>query len=171
MIRRNGFRSPWVLVTLLLLLVAAGWRAYLHYIRQRRELVRISQNPNPRGQYLSSRLESSRSDEIARVLQDCLLRDKSFLDPDFSLGRLSSLTGYSSHELSQVINLHLQQSFSDLINHYRIEELKLRLAGPDREKFTIMALAEQCGFRSKSAFYRSFKKEMGLTPAEYLKKQ
>ena len=36
-IRRNGFRSPWVLVTLLLLLVAAGWRAYLHYIRQRRD--------------------------------------------------------------------------------------------------------------------------------------
>lgn len=170
-IRRNGLRSPWLWFSLLIAMVAAVWRAYLHYRRQRRELARLSRNPNPRGQYLTSRLETTRSDEIARAIQEALQREKPFLDPDFSLGRLASLTGYSLHELSQVINLQLQQSFTDLINHYRIEELKLRLAGPDREKLTIMALAEQCGFRSKSAFYRSFKKEMGVTPAEYLKKQ
>ncbi len=170
-IRRNGFRSPWFFLALLLLALFGLWRAYLRFVRQSREMARRSQNPNPRGQYRSSRLESSRSEQIAQALKEALHRDKPFLDPDFSLSRLASLTGYTSHELSQVINLHLQQSFTDLINHYRIEELKLRLAGPDREKLTIMALAEQCGFRSKSAFYRSFKKEMGMTPAAYLKKQ
>jgi AraC-like DNA-binding protein len=61
-------------------------------------------------------------------------------------------------------------NFYDYINTLRIEEFKRLISIPDNQKFTFMALAYDCGFNSKSAFNRFFKKSTGLSPSAYIRK-
>jgi AraC-like DNA-binding protein len=71
--------------------------------------------------------------------------------------------------LSQVINTFERKSFYDYINGQRIEEFKKVIATPDSRQFTLLALAFECGFNSKTAFNRNFRKSTGLSPSEYLR--
>ena len=77
--------------------------------------------------------------------------------------------GYSVHEISHVLNTELNHNFSDFVNSYRVEELKIRMKTDDIRKFTLTAIAMQCGFSAKSSFLRAFKKATNMTPSEYFK--
>jgi AraC-like DNA-binding protein len=63
--------------------------------------------------------------------------------------------------------MYVHQNYYDFINSYRLEEFKRRLADKAYSRYTLIALSEQCGFK-KSSFFSTFKKMMGITPAEYL---
>jgi AraC-like DNA-binding protein len=71
--------------------------------------------------------------------------------------------------LSQVINTVEQKNFFDYVNTLRIEEFKERIANPDNQKYTLLSLAFECGFNSKTSFNRNFKNLTGKSPSEYLK--
>jgi len=71
--------------------------------------------------------------------------------------------------LSQIINENLHLSFFDFINSYRIKEAGKRLVSSDYQKYTILAIAMNVGFNSKSAFNMAFKKFTNKTPSEYKK--
>jgi AraC-like DNA-binding protein len=71
--------------------------------------------------------------------------------------------------LSQVINEKEGKIFYDYINTIRIEEFKRLAVLPESRKYTLLALAEQCGFNSKSSFNRYFKKVTGQSPSEFMK--
>jgi AraC-like DNA-binding protein len=58
-------------------------------------------------------------------------------------------------------------SFSDYINQQRIEKVKKLLKSEDQKKYTLLAIAENAGFSSKSSFNAVFKKMTGLTPTQY----
>ena len=70
-----------------------------------------------------------------------------------------------------MINNHLNVSFYDLVNAYRINEAKARLMSDDLEKYTVTGIGKMCGFSSKSSFYRVFKNATGITPLNYIKKE
>jgi AraC-like DNA-binding protein len=59
------------------------------------------------------------------------------------------------------------QNFRDFINKYRIEESKFLLKNKSNGNKTILEIAYEVGFNSKSAFNAAFKKFTGLTPKEY----
>jgi AraC-like DNA-binding protein len=84
---------------------------------------------------------------------------------------LAEETEIPAHYLSRIINEHHGQNFFDFINSFRIEEFKRRLADPHYKNFTLLAIAFDCGFNSKSAFNRFFKKVEGISPSEYKKIQ
>jgi len=94
---------------------------------------------------------------------------KPYLDGEITLSQLADLVGCTSNNLSQVINSELEKTFFDFINTYRIKEAKRYLLASESEKITILAIALESGFNSKSAFYTAFKKEIGMTPSEYKK--
>jgi AraC-like DNA-binding protein len=71
------------------------------------------------------------------------------------------------HVLSRVINDGFGKNFFDFINTYRIEEFKRRADDPHYKNFTLLGIAYEVGFNSKSAFNRSFKKITGQTPREH----
>jgi len=71
------------------------------------------------------------------------------------------------HELSQLINLEYATNFPDFLNRHRVEALKQLLHDPEHQHKTVLELAIACGFNSKSALNRAFKKVTGMTPSEF----
>jgi AraC-like DNA-binding protein len=75
----------------------------------------------------------------------------------------------STHHLSQLLNQQLHITFYDYINQYRLEEVKQALWDPQEDHLTILALAFEAWFKSKSVFNEAFKKYTGITPSAYKK--
>ena len=81
------------------------------------------------------------------------------------------MTDIQTHHLSQIINQEFGKNFFDLINSYRIEKSKLLMKDSNTANLTLEAIGLQSGFGSASSFYRSFKKQTGITPNAFLKAQ
>jgi len=113
---------------------------------------------------------SGMKSDLVEKLYDKLLRvmeiEKPFLDPKLSLSGLAQLLGVSANQLSQVINQKAAVNFHDFVNNYRVEEF-IQRASKNRN-FSLLALALDSGFNSKSSFNNIFKKQKGLSPSKYL---
>ncbi len=92
---------------------------------------------------------------------------KSYLSSAINLPGLSKEISIPSRYISQVLNEELGMSFYDFINKYRIEEAKTLLLDPENNTSSIIDIAYDCGFNSKSVFNAAFKKYTGRTPSEY----
>ncbi|NAS31839.1 helix-turn-helix domain-containing protein [Flavobacteriaceae bacterium R38] len=119
--------------------------------------------------YKKSRMDLKQRAAYGIKIMQYLMDEKPFLNNDFNQKKLSNNIGISSNKLSQVFSEELGISFSDLINKMRVEEMKIRMANPKYDNITIMGIAFDVGFNSKSNMIRNFKKETNLTPSEYLK--
>ncbi|MEZ4992177.1 MAG: helix-turn-helix domain-containing protein [Saprospiraceae bacterium] len=104
------------------------------------------------------------------IILRALEQDQLFLEPDCSLQQLSERTQIPSHVLSLILNQHLNTNFTTLINSYRIETACHLLLRPDRQHYTIAAIAFEAGFSSLSVFNRHFRAQKGMTPSAFRKK-
>ena len=71
------------------------------------------------------------------------------------------------HELSRIINVALRKNFNDFINEYRIREIARKMQDPAYDGLTLLSIAYDAGFNSKSTFNRFFREMTGKSPAEY----
>ncbi|MEO6286314.1 MAG: helix-turn-helix domain-containing protein [Dyadobacter sp.] len=94
-------------------------------------------------------------------------KSKPHHNPGLTLGTLAAKVKISPHLLSKVINEAYEKNFFDFVNSYRIEDFKERFEDPRNKHFTMLAIAFEVGFNSKTAFNRAFKKMTGSTPREY----
>jgi AraC-like DNA-binding protein len=92
---------------------------------------------------------------------------KPYLKEDCNILIVSEQTGISIHHISNILNNHINKSFPDFINEYRINEAKKILSSKQINKLTLEALGFECGFGSKSSFNKAFKKLTKLTPSEF----
>lgn len=106
------------------------------------------------------------SAHVALVVQ-ALEQDALYRDADLTLDRLAAHVGLTPNAVSQAINAGLGQSFADLVNGYRLADVQRRLVGPDDGRATLLTMALDAGFNSKSTFNRVFKERTGLTPRAY----
>ncbi len=101
------------------------------------------------------------------------LLEKEQLYTDQSLG-LKSLAGHLDihpNKLSWLINEHLGKNFNEYINTYRLEAFKIKALDPVNSHLTLLGLAYESGFNSKTVFNAFFKKMECMTPREWVKKQ
>lgn len=101
--------------------------------------------------------------KLVRLLKD----ERLYRDEDLSLQSLAERLAVSPHQLSWVINEELRVSFASLVNGYRAEEVKSRLADPSLNGSSILRAAMEAGFNSKASFNRAFKAHTGMTPSQY----
>jgi AraC-like DNA-binding protein len=101
--------------------------------------------------------------EISDRVTDYLQTSKAYTNPELSLAMLSVATGISTNNISRSINGYLHRNFLDLVNGMRIEEAK-RLLLELNTDHTVESIYPDCGFRSRSAFYASFKKYERVSP-------
>ncbi|MDX1351051.1 MAG: helix-turn-helix domain-containing protein [Putridiphycobacter sp.] len=94
-----------------------------------------------------------------------------YLDPNLSLRSLADQIGIHPNQLSWLLNEHIGKSFNEFINAYRIQKFKALAKDPKNAHLTLIGLAYDSGFNSKTVFNTYFKRETGLTPKQFLKSQ
>ncbi len=119
--------------------------------------------------YKKSALSKEMSDKLLIRLERTMEQEEPYLNSSLTLPQLAKMVATSPNNLSQVINEQLSMKFFDYINSYRIEVAKKLLANPLPHTPTILDIAMEAAFNSKSAFYSAFKKQVGVTPASFKK--
>ena len=113
------------------------------------------------------------SPEMAQLqftsLEAYMADNQPYLDPELTLSDLAGQLQLSPNHLSQIINQFTKTNFFTYINAYRIQEVSKLLADPTQEPYSILGLAYEAGFKSKSVFNALFKKTKGMTPSVYRK--
>ncbi len=120
--------------------------------------------------YEKSGLSAQKSEQYLQKLLELMKSQKPYKDSELTLQKLATMLNISPHNLSEVINTRLGQNFFDFINQYRVEEVKKHLSDPQKNNFTILSLAFEAGFSSKSTFNQIFKKYTQMTPSEFRKR-
>jgi AraC-like DNA-binding protein len=123
-------------------------------------------NSEPR-KYLRSGLKQKDVARYIKQLENHMTKVKPYLDRELSIFDLAKQLTIPRHFLSEVINEHMGKNFYNLVNDYRIEEVKRRLEDPKYKHLTILAIAYDSGFNAKSSFNTIFKDKTGMTPSEY----
>ncbi len=93
-----------------------------------------------------------------------------FLNENLSLQDVSIDLNMHQRILSEIIGSQTGKNFFDFVNSYRVEYFNRQIVLPKNKNLTILAVAFECGFGSKSAFSRAYKKHSGITPSEFIKK-
>lgn len=119
--------------------------------------------------YKKSLLDEALTPEYRSELEILMQEQRPYLDPQLSLRGLAELVDLSPNQLSQLLNEGFDKNFSEFVNGYRLEEFKTKVADDSLQHLTLLALAYDSGFNSKTVFNTFFKKATGMTPKAYLK--
>ena len=117
--------------------------------------------------YLKSGLKKDDAKIYLAKLKEFMQAEKPYLDNTLGLKDLAKFIDITTNQLSQLLNEQLNQNFYDFVNSYRIEKFKEMIKDPKNSGFTLLALAYECGFNSKTTFNTFFKKSTGKTPSQY----
>ena len=123
------------------------------------------------GKYEKSGLSPEKAEAYVASLRKIVEEEQLYTDSTLTLNQLAERLDISPHNLSEIINTRLGQNFFDFVNAYRLEAVKRDLADPQKAHFTILALALDAGFNSKTAFNGIFKKHTGMTPSDYRRRR
>ncbi|GAB5418408.1 MAG: hypothetical protein Crog3KO_11650 [Crocinitomicaceae bacterium] len=122
---------------------------------------------------VNSNSKSTITPEEFNELEERIINGLSHLsihkDADMSLSKMAEILDTPAYKLSKTINEKMDTNFNDLINSKRIDASLVLLE--KNKQFTIESIAQEVGFKSKSTFYRAFKKNKGITPSQYLLKK
>ena len=139
------------------------------------EVVRYTENGESENiledpkKYQRSGLKKKDIKGYVEKVESHMKKSKPYLDRDLTIYDLSRQLNIPRHILSEIINEHIGKNFYNLVNDYRVKEVKKRLKSDDYKHLTILAIAFDSGFNSKSSFNTIFKEKTGSTPSEYLK--
>ena len=153
-------------------LLALFWTIGVWGLRQRPGLTRLPVvdppepvQPPPQ-KYEKSALDDDRLKRIAGKVEAAMAQDALYRDPNLSLWDLAKHVGATSHYVSQALNTHLNKNYFDLVTGWRIKDAIKQLNATDE---SILMIAYDVGFNSRSAFYKAFKRETGRTPSDLRK--
>ena len=163
-------RSNITIISIFTLIIYLGY----HSIGQSKMLVphflinEVNFKKEKKENYLSN-TSNEELHQIEKRLKDILIHEKPYLDENLTLTKLASSIPISDKKLSIFINHHLDTTFYDMINSYRVASVKEKLESNNFTNITLLGIANESGFKSKTTFNRIFKKETGLSPSEYKK--
>ena len=98
-------------------------------------------------------------------------KEQLYKDPELSLNNLADKLEVKPYLLSRCFSHVLQLKFNDYINQLRAEQIKRLASLPENSKYTLLSLAYEAGFNSKSSFQRAVKKHLGISPKELRKSE
>jgi len=117
--------------------------------------------------YARSGLKDSMADQYLERLLKSMDQEKLYLNSNLTINDLSKATGIPKHHITEVLNERHGKNFFTFINEYRVREVFKRIEDPHFQHYTILAIAFDSGFNSKSTFNSFFKSFTGKTPSQY----
>lgn len=109
-------------------------------------------------------------DDLARI-KTLFEQDKIFMQPKLSIKETAKQLRITPRRLSELINAYHQEDFRKFVNRYRIQEVVQKVEEGQLENKTLLALALEAGFNSKSSFNQSFKDTTGHSPSQFFSKR
>lgn len=145
-----------ILGVVLMILGIAGWKQSA-----------LSVTYMPIGETLTNPSEYQVDKQVLKNIVSAMEVQRLFLNPTLSLQDLANELGLNGKTISRHINAGLKMSFNEFVNSYRVEEVKRRLSEGDLSKLTMVAIANESGFNSKTTFNRIFREFTGSSPKDY----
>jgi AraC-like DNA-binding protein len=128
----------------------------------------IARKNRSKGKYYNSSISPDDLENMAKILNKCMQFDKPWLNDQLSLDTLSKVTGLSKHHITQVCNNYFHKTFYQYVNEFRVEKAK-KMISDWHNKRSLLDIAYDCGFSSKSSFNRYFKTYTNTTPSSFRK--
>jgi AraC-like DNA-binding protein len=119
--------------------------------------------------YKNSALTNDNMQALKEQITAYMIQSKPYLNSELTLTTLANELQLNPYHLSQVLNEGFGENFYKFVNRYRIEESINLLVDPAFKHYTILAIANEAGFNSKTTFNKTFKEYTGLAPSSYVK--
>lgn len=160
--------APSVVLSLVNMLISFGMANVIVFkgLKQPEIFSGIEEKPK----YEKSPLTDEEADRLLISIKNHMEIQKPYLVPGLSIIGLAREMAIPARYVSQVINSRLRKNFVDFVNSYRIEEAKRLLSESCTNGKTILEIAYESGFNSKSVFNKAFKKHAGVPPNEFRRK-
>lgn len=150
-----------------LLLIVSGiifyYRKEIHQKIRKKRMIKFK-NTTPKSQTNTQVLQ------LQKKLNLLMDEEQLYQNKRFSKTELASRLKLNEQQLTLFLKNSYGKSFPEMINFYRVNAVKQKMEETQYKDYTLFALGEECGFNSRSSFYRVFKEYTGLTPAEYQEK-
>lgn len=138
-------------------------RRLFQLLKKRRSLATAT----PQGSFAAATItikSTNPEDAILAKLKKAFEEDKVYVNPDLTLDSLAHELGTNKNTLSAIINKNLGKSFPELLGDYRVSEALRLFNDPKSDAYTIEAIGEMCGFKSRQVFHKNFRKRTGVPP-------
>jgi AraC-like DNA-binding protein len=119
---------------------------------------------------IESKIEPLELEKWKTKIENIMQKDKLFLNSELTLSELSDKLNSHNSLISNVINTVFQKNFNDFVNEFRVNVFKEKINDPKLKHLTLLAIAFDCGFNSKSTFNRAVKKATGQMPSDFMVK-
>lgn len=119
--------------------------------------------------YKTSSLSKSKAEVYKREFLKLMDKEKPYINSNITVNQVAQRMGIPRQYLSEVLNVYLKSNFQDYMNKYRAEEFVECLKDEKFKNYSIMGIANEVGFKSKSSFNTTFKRIYGVTPSEFKK--
>ncbi|MEZ4849809.1 MAG: helix-turn-helix transcriptional regulator [Bacteroidia bacterium] len=117
--------------------------------------------------YATSSLSEKEAEQHIIRLKNFMESERPYRNRELTVQSVAETLDIPTHHLTETLNEYMGKNFYTLVNEYRIEDVKRLLLDPKYQNYTLLAIAYEAGFNSKSAFNHTFKKLCGQTPSEY----
>jgi AraC-like DNA-binding protein len=173
--------ADWIELRMMVMVMGSFWVFFLGYYSVKKtpfyrsyhidgldtlQLDDVTKQPE---KYEKTRLKDEEIPGMKKKLLDYLVMSKPYLNSNLTIGDLADEIEFPAYQLSQLINDQMGKTFFELINSYRVNEVKLRFFEPQYKNLTLLGIAMECGFNSKASFNRIFKQLTNQTPTEYIR--
>lgn len=163
-----------LLVTILFIIVILKKNRKLHAnsqnIYEKYQKLLAAEAERDEHKYSRSNLNDDKREKLIKRIKEILENPENICRQDFSSKELARMVGSNTTYVSQVINETFGVTFSTLLGNYRVKEACRQINESEKTTtFTIEGIANNVGFKSRTALLNAFKREVGLSPSEYIK--
>jgi AraC-like DNA-binding protein len=140
------------------------WLSIKGYMAGQSTMQEVKKAPSPQLAVSASVVQ-----QAIATLKRCMETDTLYLNPALNLEMVAQHTALPPKTISAVLNQHVNKSFNEFINEYRVNAFIHKMQQPGMDNLTIAGIAFECGFNSQATFQRTFKQVTGMSPTEYRK--
>ena len=110
-------------------------------------------------------------DRLESQILDIIVKQKKYLDKDYSAKQRAADLGTNSRYISAVINVRFKMNYTSFVNKQRIKDAMVLLAGKENKNLNMEEISDMVGFANRQSFYASFYRINQITPREYKLKE